>query len=627
VPESDSCTDEQDAFYCSPDCEQCNQYAEAMPPGPPGTCQKCEFDEHGMSGLPPIDEEPSSDLLARALPTPFDNDLAYEDLAGANITRRKLPGITDYNDREAGYWFMIQELNLARGAGNWVPHGRGGASSAVSRVFRDKRVKLGVVNLYGCTSVMVISNKGIWASHFWEIPSFRLMLPGQPPRVGPHDPVRFKEDVIDTFDNGCAFDGSRGEGIACHVRNSFSMFDDQFKPQIVVITPRLKMSEAKPGILHYGDEVQQIVNKVQSLIPNSPPPLIVDYVSIEEDDLVEDAGNPRNFRFTEGKALFQYDPEEYVVTMEDGCRKQFSAMALWVEDRREPVFKRTFKSLKCQQTKNTNRLKRNEGEACPLAGTCDESDLGHETDSISSTAALTRSRSLPTKRPTSRTPMTTEPPEETSTTPPPTATSTTATTPETTSHTTTADKPTSSGSSRMATPAIDADDTKTWSWMLCRIEILQRSSHYEPHRINATLRVFNPRKPWISAESQTPTFETGLDLAWDEKYTLWGYMSKVQYIKKGYEALVISFPKDEAAENGIIPLTADGTIWRNRVIHFDVPYNLPYEWDSDHTVKTDSAFCDNKPWLDDPDGKSEVSMLPVCPTTKARANWLNFQFC
>ncbi|MBE3045985.1 hypothetical protein IMZ48_26290, partial [Candidatus Bathyarchaeota archaeon] len=167
-------------------------------------------------------------------------------LVVADINRRKLPDYTAYvGDDYPPYRYMITLLDEARGVGNWVPHGSLNgvcAPAAVSRVFKDKRIKLGVANLHGCTSVIVVSKMGIWASHFWEVPCFKTWVgPGQYDFA--HFPDKFKRDVLDTFDYGCAFDQHPDggcEGVAYHTRNDSSMFAEKYEPRIIIVTPREK---------------------------------------------------------------------------------------------------------------------------------------------------------------------------------------------------------------------------------------------------------------------------------------------------------------------------------------------------------------------------------------------------
>ena len=45
-------------------------------------------------------------------------------------------------------------------------------SSSKTMLWGDSPTQLTVTGLYGCTSIIVVSTRGVWASHFWEDPSF-----------------------------------------------------------------------------------------------------------------------------------------------------------------------------------------------------------------------------------------------------------------------------------------------------------------------------------------------------------------------------------------------------------------------------------------------------------------------
>lgn len=61
-------------------------------------------------------------------------------------------------------WAEWLDINLAN------PNSR---STALARPLSNQRYDAAVHELYGCTSVVVVSQQAVWISHFWEIPSFR----------------------------------------------------------------------------------------------------------------------------------------------------------------------------------------------------------------------------------------------------------------------------------------------------------------------------------------------------------------------------------------------------------------------------------------------------------------------
>ncbi|EFQ94143.1 hypothetical protein PTT_08263 [Pyrenophora teres f. teres 0-1] len=95
---------------------------------------------------------------------------------------------------------QMQSTNLD-GLRSFVPQPDTQVTTALYRDFKDKKVIMGMVNIYGCTSVLVISHLGAWRSHFWEHPSFCTPSPGETHMhnvwlYGPHPETNMEYRVI-----------------------------------------------------------------------------------------------------------------------------------------------------------------------------------------------------------------------------------------------------------------------------------------------------------------------------------------------------------------------------------------------------------------------------------------------
>ncbi|KAB8072309.1 hypothetical protein BDV29DRAFT_158655 [Aspergillus leporis] len=88
--------------------------------------------------------------------------------------------------------FFDYSQNLVLGM-ELVPHGS--PSSAITKRFRGKDFTTGVVNLYGCTSVIIVSDNTLYLSHFWEA---RSSIDEHEPGKWDHVTKRFEEDVLET---------------------------------------------------------------------------------------------------------------------------------------------------------------------------------------------------------------------------------------------------------------------------------------------------------------------------------------------------------------------------------------------------------------------------------------------
>ncbi|KAF2133064.1 hypothetical protein P153DRAFT_178958 [Dothidotthia symphoricarpi CBS 119687] len=175
------------------------------------------------------------------------------------------------------------------------PLGTYGATSSKTLHFRNVPLDTGVINLYGCTSVIVISEEGLWISHFFENPSF---VNGQ---------SQFHHDVI-------WMGLGSGDGPAWHEEGLWNLaypggiLGYTSNPKAFIITPRIRTQPpeaALPGLLLYANEVGQIATRLQTLIPSAAPPVVIDYIPRGPDELYQLIGV---FANTHGKVLLEYNP-------------------------------------------------------------------------------------------------------------------------------------------------------------------------------------------------------------------------------------------------------------------------------------------------------------------------------
>lgn len=209
--------------------------------------------------------------------------------------------------------FILREYAWAE----WVPHrSEGGVSSALVRGLVNHKYDMAVAGLYGCTSVVVVSKRGVWMSHFWEDPSFQSQ-------------DQFQTDVLDLLAVG---DGT-GEmpGIKQFIGPGL-VFDTDARPHTLVITPRNRETMA-PGSYEYGPMVDQIVKSLKDLFPAALPPQVSDY-------LKRDSTADIRFHTASGKLFFQYDPAQAMYADSHRPHKtiQQATLRVWLEDRPAPVY-------------------------------------------------------------------------------------------------------------------------------------------------------------------------------------------------------------------------------------------------------------------------------------------------
>lgn len=233
-----------------------------------------------------------------------------------NLSKRTLRTPADYNGDVTRFllseyafaeWLVIGDEQNPKGSTGW------------GRSLIDKRYDAAVHGLYGCTSVVVVSQSAMWVSHFWEIPSFRAREENWlQPRVQ-EDIDNFNDQVIGQMQNG----GPDIVGLTQFTAPG-GQFHSLQKPVWAIVTPRA--NDGVASTYRYDPEVDEIKGVLGNLFPDAPP-VVVDYVP---------NSNPIDQMTTAtGKILFQYDPIEAIITdPNDSCNVfQQAIFRLWVEDR------------------------------------------------------------------------------------------------------------------------------------------------------------------------------------------------------------------------------------------------------------------------------------------------------
>lgn len=271
---------------------------------------------------------------------------------GKSLNKRTLRTPADYGGNVMN--FLLAEYSFAE----WLDiHGtNGGPSTGFARGLGNRRYDAAVHGLFGCTSVLVVSQAGMWISHFWEIPSFRATQENwRQSRTAP-DIVNFNDQVINQMQNGGPdIPGLRQFAVAG------GEFDTPQRPVWAIVTPRDFSGVA--GSWRYEPEVNQIKSVLNTLFPAAPP-IIIDY---QPRPSLNDQTNTAS-----GKILFQYDPFQAMVADNNKpCNVYQQAMfRLWVEDRPNYVWQKYWAAEANQiitdfSNYNPHR-KRENGPACQI---------------------------------------------------------------------------------------------------------------------------------------------------------------------------------------------------------------------------------------------------------------------
>ena len=194
-------------------------------------------------------------------------------------------------------------------------------STAILKTFASlgpgEQFSTGVSHLAGCTTLYLISRKGVYATHWWENVSFDPDDEWRDPPDQTNEEL-FQTTVIDVIHNGETY----------HPKLDASLIADN-RIRAYLVHPTQTSLEAGPDDVGYPQQWQQIRDTVGDIIPAlKDASLWVDcpYVALNNDD-------PRLFApsSTNGRSIFKYDPAHKLANGQT-TRKA----TLWVEDQIEP---------------------------------------------------------------------------------------------------------------------------------------------------------------------------------------------------------------------------------------------------------------------------------------------------
>lgn len=188
------------------------------------------------------------------------------------------------------------------------PHGVPAAS--VTYPFATHCVQLGLVNLYGCTSVVLVSRYGAAISHFWECPSFVGIDDNGDLRS---DPYQFFQDVLLTLRCGCQWQQQDSLGTSTYkfFPINFPMFSAPMaNTKVVIITPH-DVDVNGSWNIRYPLQIAAIQETILEMLPNLSGIDIFGYYSPgNQDPFIRNPEVVNRPLFSWGKILLQYFPGE-----------------------------------------------------------------------------------------------------------------------------------------------------------------------------------------------------------------------------------------------------------------------------------------------------------------------------
>ncbi|KAE8376645.1 hypothetical protein BDV26DRAFT_282457 [Aspergillus bertholletiae] len=261
---------------------------------------------------------------------------------GKSSIKRTLTQPSDDDFRGDIESFMVSQYVKA----DWVPHARNGQSSAIFRELGNRKFDLAVGDLWGCTSVVVVSERGVWMSHFWEEPSFGRY--GLSNEVLPSSHDVFRTNILDPLEYG----NQHMPGLTRFTGNG-GAFNGAYRPAAYIFHPTQTQDDDYNRV--YTARIQVVHRMLQELIPLRWPPLIYEY-NRQGGDITS----------AKGKVLFQYDPNEAIIPNENGP-VQTAMHRIWLEDQPKYIHQRYWRAWP-QQRSAGNANQRRDTSLIPTPG-------------------------------------------------------------------------------------------------------------------------------------------------------------------------------------------------------------------------------------------------------------------
>ncbi|KAL9088623.1 MAG: hypothetical protein Q9165_006143 [Trypethelium subeluteriae] len=258
------------------------------------------------------------------------------------LEKRALRGVADPKRYVADLSKAISEED------QWVHH-VWTDGMATSRTFRydpeNMKTASGVKGMFGCTSVIIASQRGTYLSHIWEGPTFVKNAAGDESKEDV-----FWEHSFESLREGNDEDPLDQSFPLTYLTAPGEILNTESSPVIFIITPYTLESERQDDHimteLRYEDRVKELARGLAKLVPSVEPPVIVGYDRADENateaDELEQEG-PAGFA---GRAIVEVEQKRWDISGPDGrslCFKRppfVGTWRLWVEDR--PIYQHDY---------------------------------------------------------------------------------------------------------------------------------------------------------------------------------------------------------------------------------------------------------------------------------------------
>lgn len=189
-----------------------------------------------------------------------------------------------------------------------VPKGIKDVSTSSKKTLGNEPVSLGVINLYGCTSVVVISKKAIYASHFYQ----KWFAVNTLATI-----EEFEKNVISWLENDPNL-------------NDPAFTGPDVDPYAIIIPPRASNGRDPKDEIRYPERADGISKALGKKLALKEPVQKTGYINVRKADISDEALQ-KGFSFAHGKILIAYDPK-----VSDECA--VPGVKVWFGDKTEEIY-------------------------------------------------------------------------------------------------------------------------------------------------------------------------------------------------------------------------------------------------------------------------------------------------
>lgn len=269
----------------------------------------------------------------------------------AAIAKRALNTPDEFKNHGGIDGFMNALIDMAGQMRNLVAHlgtynGKR-LSAGLWAPFEDAGDLLGANDIYGCTVAIVISRRGVWLVHLWEVGGFL-----KDPKTWDTETDWWKEATDSEYGKTVLDPINYKELPSVPVLREFTagsdnLFAPNTKTKSMIVTPK-HPDKDEPLYQKKVDMLQRVLHGHLNRVSEVPEVVLYDAARPGgKDEGWSDEDIRKLKKSAKGKIAIQYDPSE-----SEECGEQIVRLRVWVQDKPTPVYEDSWQAMGNQKWEN-----------------------------------------------------------------------------------------------------------------------------------------------------------------------------------------------------------------------------------------------------------------------------------